>query len=137
MGSAQLIQSPVGLQIASNTPTSSFIPSLPNNGPRIGVMWNCGPSRCTTGQPASASRVLKIARPDRADDLRHHSRFEVVVQDMSHRKRDGSGAVDRGLRHAFVEPFHVERRVTRPALAADFRVEMGIAVGEDVEPEDS
>ena len=76
--------------------------------------------------------VLQVAARDRADDAGHHPRFQIVVQDVAGRKRHAAFAGRRRLR-VLVEAAHVARRIIGPALAADVRVEMRVAVGDDVE----
>ena len=70
----------------------------------------------------------------RADDPRHHARFEIVVEDVAARKPNAAGADRRQLRVGRVEAVHVMRRVAGPALAADILIEPAVAVGDDVEP---
>ena len=48
--------------------------------------------------------VLQIAAADWADDLRHHARFEVVVQDVAARERDAATAGRRLQRVVVIEP---------------------------------
>ena len=76
--------------------------------------------------------VLQVAAGDRADDARHDAGFEIVVQDMAGRERQSALARRRRLRVA-IESAHVARRVVGPALTADIGIEMGVAVGDDVE----
>ncbi|MCZ7562673.1 MAG: hypothetical protein M5U08_01795 [Burkholderiales bacterium] len=77
--------------------------------------------------------VLHLAAAHRPDDLRHHARFEVVVQDVPAREGDAAGTGARELRVRVVESGHVVRRIARPALAAHVLVEAAVAVGADVE----
>ncbi len=80
-------------------------------------------------------RVLHVAAADRADDARHQSRLDVVVKNMAAREADAAAADRRHLRDP-VEAGHVERRIARPALAADVLREARVAVGHDVEAGD-
>ena len=77
--------------------------------------------------------VLQIAAADRADDRRHHARFQIVVQDVAARKPDAAAPGRRRQRMVVVEAAHVVRRIAGPALAADVVVEAAVAVGDDVE----
>ena len=70
---------------------------------------------------------------DGAHDLRHHARFEVVVQDVSARKPDPARAHLGELGMERLEPLHVVRRIARPALAAVVLVETAVTVRDDVE----
>jgi hypothetical protein len=77
-------------------------------------------------------RVLQRAAPDRPRQVRHHARLEHVVQDMPGLVRKpgfAAGAVIRGSGKAA----HAQRRVGKPVVAGDVRVEAAIAVGDDVE----
>ena len=81
-------------------------------------------------------RILHLAGAQRPDDLRHHARFEVVVQDVPARKPDAARAHLRQLRMRRVEPAHVVRRIARPALPTHVLVEPAVPVGHDVQPGD-
>ena len=48
--------------------------------------------------------VLHLAAADRADDRRHHARFQVVVQDVAARKRQPAAAGRRGRGSACSKP---------------------------------
>ena len=79
--------------------------------------------------------VLQVAARDRAVDPRHDARFQIVMQNVTGRKRQPAFAGRRRLR-VLVEAAHVARRIIGPALAADIRIEMRVAVGDDVEAGD-
>ncbi len=78
-------------------------------------------------------RILHLAPAHRAHQLRHHPRFEIVVQNVAARKRNPPRPHRRQLRVRRLEPAHVMRRITRPALPADVLVEPAVAVGHDVQ----
>jgi hypothetical protein len=80
-------------------------------------------------------RVLHLAAADGADDARHQPGFDVVMEDVAAREADAAAA-DRGHFRNAVEAGHVERRIARPALAADVLREPHVAVGRDVETGD-
>ena len=79
-------------------------------------------------------RILHLAAPDRPHQLRHHPRFQVVVQDVPARKRNAPRPHLRQLRMRRLEPAHVMRRITRPALPPDVLVEPAVPVRHDVQP---
>jgi hypothetical protein len=65
---------------------------------------------------------------------RHHTGFQVVVQDVAARKPKTAAAGRRRARIAALVAGHVMRRVAGPALPADVVVEAAVTVGADVEP---
>jgi hypothetical protein len=77
--------------------------------------------------------VLQFAARHRPRDPGHHPRFQVIMQDVTRRKHEAALARRSRLR-ILVEAAHVARRIVRPTLAADVGIEMGITVGDDVEP---
>ena len=78
--------------------------------------------------------VLQVAAPDRADDRRHHPRFQVVVQDVAARKPQPAAAGRSWARIGMLVAAHVVRRIAGPALPADVVVEPAVTVSHDVEP---
>ena len=90
----------------------------------------------TRGQPLCGlpqCGVLQVAAPDRADNDRHHPRFQIIVQDVAARKPETAAPGRRRPRVAALVAGHVMRRIAGPALAANVVVEAAIAVGDDVE----
>jgi hypothetical protein len=76
---------------------------------------------------------LQVAAADRPDDAGHDARFQIIVQDMSGRESQPALAGQRRPRIVALEAVHVPRRIRRPAHAADIRVEMGVAVADDIQ----
>ena len=79
-------------------------------------------------------RELHFAAAHRTCQRRHHTRFQVIVQDVSARKRDTSRACFRELGVPRLESRHVVRWIARPALPAYILIEPAVAVGHDVQP---
>src|SRR5262245_17042478 len=77
--------------------------------------------------------ILQVAAADRPNDAGHYSGFQIVVQDVARREREAAFASQRWARIVVIEALHVARWIVGPALAAHVLVEVGIAVGDDIE----
>src|SRR5262249_51538983 len=77
--------------------------------------------------------VLHFSRADRSDNFRHHSRFQIIVQDVSAWETDASSAGACELRMTGFEARHMSRWVARPGLAADILIKAAVTIGNDIE----
>ncbi len=77
--------------------------------------------------------ILQLAPAHRSDDLGHHTRFEIIVKDVSSRKCDAARAGARELWNVAIESRHMVGRIAGPALTADILVEPAIPVGHDIQ----